>query len=223
MIDAETNIRERKVEVDQNTFTKNYVQPLHLQDGQYKIRIIAVNLKGGKVSSTRTILVGKDAIADAISIDRKDYAILFATDKYDHWNDLVNPVFDANTIANELKEKYGFEVEVVENANQEDVFNKLADYSQKYKPQDQLLVFFAGHGYFDDTFGEGFVVAKNSLENDRSRTSYISHSRLRTVINNIPVSMYSLRWTCALVVRLIRLLPEKEVAILMQRPIKANS
>jgi Caspase domain len=187
VIDGEKNIREKKVEVEQNTFAKNYVQPLHLQDGQYQIKIIAVNSKGGKVSSIRTILVGKDAIADAISIDRKDYAILFATDKYDYWSDLVNPVFDANTIANELKEKYGFEVEVVENASQEDVFNKLADYSQKkYKPQDQLLVFFAGHGYFDDTFGEGFVVAKNSLENDRSKTSYISHSRLRTVINNIP-------------------------------------
>ncbi len=187
LIDGEKNIRERKVEIELNTFTKNYIQPLHLLDGQYQIKIIAINSKGGKVSSTRTILVGKDAIADAISIDRKDYAILFATDKYDHWSDLVNPVFDANTIATELKEKYGFEVEVVENANQEDVFNKLADYSQKkYKPQDQLLVFFAGHGYFDDTFGEGFVVAKNSLENDRSKTSYISHSRLRTVINNIP-------------------------------------
>lgn len=187
VIDSEKNIREKKVDVEQNTFTKNYIQPLHLQDGQYEIRITAINSKGGKVSSKRMILVGKDAIADAISIDRKDYAILFATDKYDHWTDLVNPVFDANTIAIELKEKYGFEVEVVENANQEDVFNKLADYSQKkYKPQDQLLVFFAGHGYFDDTFGEGFVVAKNSLENDRSRTSYISHSRLRTVINNIP-------------------------------------
>ncbi len=187
VIDSEKNVREKKVDVEQNIFAKNYLQPLHLQDGQYQIKIIAVNSKGGKVSSTRTILVGKDAIADAISIDRKDYAILFATDKYDHWTDLVNPVFDANTIANELKEKYGFEVEVVENANQEEVFNKLADYSQKkYKPQDQLLVFFAGHGYFDDTFGEGFVVAKNSLENDRSKTSYISHSRLRTVINNIP-------------------------------------
>jgi Caspase domain len=187
VIDSDKNVREKIVELQGSMFVKSYQQPLHLQDGQYQIKLIATNSMGGTVSSVRNIVVGKDAIADAIAIDRKDYAILFATDKYDHWNDLVNPVFDANTIANELKEKYGFEVEVIENANQEDVFNKLADYAQKqYKPQDQLMVFFAGHGYFDETFGEGFVVAKNSLENDRSRTSYISHSRLRTVINNIP-------------------------------------
>ena len=187
VIDLEKNVRERNVELEGEVFVRSYQQPLHLLDGQYQIRLVVTNSMGGKVSSIRNITVGKDAIADAIAIDRKDYAILFATDKYDHWNDLVNPVFDANTIANQLKEKYGFEVEVIENANQEDVFNKLADYSQrKYKPQDQLMVFFAGHGYFDETFGEGFVVAKNSLENDRSRTSYISHSRLRTVINNIP-------------------------------------
>ncbi len=30
------------------------------------------------------------------------------------------------------------------------------------------------------------MVAKNSLENDKSRTTYISHNRLRSVINNIP-------------------------------------
>jgi hypothetical protein len=185
--DPEKNTHEKSVAVEKNTFSKNYKQELHLQDGPYTVKLTATNIQGGKVSSARTIVVGKDAIADAISIDRKDYAILFATDKYDNWSDLVNPVYDANTIANELKEKYGFEVEIIENASQEEVFNKLADYSvKKYKPQDQLMVFFAGHGYFDDTFGEGFVVAKNSLENDRSKTSYISHSRLRTVINNIP-------------------------------------
>ena len=63
----------------------------------------------------------------------------------------------------------------------------LSEYlTKEYKPQDQLMIFFAGHGYFDDTFGEGYIVAKNSLLNDRSRTTYVSHNRLRSVINNIP-------------------------------------
>jgi hypothetical protein len=185
--DSENNAREKKIEIEANAHSKAFKQTLSLPDGQHVLKITVVNIKGGQVSSSRTVLVGKDAIADAVSIDRKDYAILFATDKYDHWSDLVNPVEDAQAIAEELKSRYGFEVEVVENPTQEDVFIKISEYVQrKFKPQDQLLIFFAGHGYFDDTFGEGFVVAKNSLEDDKAKTSYISHSRLRSVINNIP-------------------------------------
>jgi len=78
-------------------------------------------------------------------------------------------------------------VEVVENATMNEVFEKLLEYNRKqYKPQDQLMIFFAGHGQFDEGFGEGYVVAKNSLAVDKSKTSYISHSRLQAVINNIP-------------------------------------
>lgn len=164
----------------------NVKQSLKLMDGQNVIDIVAETIQGGTVSSSRAILVGRDAIADAIAIDRKDYALLFATDQYDNWTDLVNPIEDAHSIAKILKEKYGFQTEIVENPNLDDVFIKLAEYSQRnYKPQDQLLIFFAGHGYFDDTFGEGFVVAKNSLQNDKAKTSYISHNRLRGIIDNI--------------------------------------
>jgi hypothetical protein len=156
-------------------------------DGNNLVRIVAENINGGIVTSSRSVLVGKDAIADAIAIDRKDYLLVFATDQYDHWTDLVNPIDDGQSLARMLKEKYGFETEVIENPNQDDVYNKLRDYAERhFKPQDQLMIFFAGHGYFDETFGEGFVVAKNSLENDKAKTSYISHNRLRGIMQNIP-------------------------------------
>lgn len=162
-------------------------QPVLLEDGANVIEIVVENIKGGKVSSSRTVLVGKEALANAVATDRKDYALLFATDQYDNWTDLVNPIDDARSIAKVLKEKYNFEVELVENPNHDEVFGKLRDYAdRKFKPQDQLMIFFAGHGQFDEGFGEGFVVAKNSLQNDKAMTSYISHSRLRQIINNIP-------------------------------------
>jgi hypothetical protein len=162
-------------------------EELVIPDGDNLISIEVETKSGGKVSSNRHILVGMDAVSNAVAIDRKDYAIFFATDKYDNWGDLVNPVFDSHTIADELKENFGFEVEVIENPTPEMVFEKILEYSQKtYKPQDQLMVFFAGHGHFDEAFGEGYIVATNSLSNDPSRTSYISHNRLRSIINNIP-------------------------------------
>ena len=124
---------------------------------------------------------------DLLAIDRKDYALLFATDRYDYWDDLVNPIDDAHAIGKTLEDLYGFEVEIVENASLEEVWEKLREYSdRKFGPQDQLMIFFAGHGHYDESFGEGYVVASNSLNNDRARTSYISHNRLRGVVDNIP-------------------------------------
>lgn len=170
-----------------NSNTHTIKQAINLLDGMNYLEIIAENHKGGKVGSTRTILFGKDAIADAVSIDRKDYALFFATDKYDNWDDLVNPVEDAHGVADLLKKRYGFLTEVVENPSQDEVGIKIREYtSRNFKPQDQLLIFFAGHGYFDDTFNEGYVVAKNSLKVDPAKNSYISHVRLRSLVDNIP-------------------------------------
>ncbi len=162
-------------------------QVLKLVEGEYKVIVKVANVDGGAVSDFRNVLIGLETIGSAVSMNRKDRAILFATDKYDYWDDLVNPIYDAYTIGDILKNEYGFDVTIVENTENDDVFNKIADLSQmSYNPQDQLFIFFAGHGYFDETFGEGYVVAKNSLENDRARTSYISHNRLRSILDNIP-------------------------------------
>jgi hypothetical protein len=168
---------------------KDYLikQKIHLPAGANFIEVTASDKQNISVSSTREILMTKNMIAGGLAIDRKDYALIFATDKYDHWDDLVNPVDDGHAIARELKERYGFEVEIIENPTVEMVWEKLRDYNERqFKQQDQLLIFFAGHGHFDEAFGEGYVVAKNSLKKDPSRNTYISHNRLRAVVNNIP-------------------------------------
>ncbi|SMG15202.1 Caspase domain-containing protein [Marivirga sericea] len=160
---------------------------MYVVKGENYLELTAENEEGGIVKDNRSIRVGLDAISDAVMIDRKDYALLFATNRYDNWNDLVNPIFDAEAIGKILEEEYGFIVEIVKDEEQNEVMTKLREYGQrKYKPQDQLFIFFAGHGVYDEVFGEGFVVASNSKVNDVSKNSYISHNRIRSNINNIP-------------------------------------
>lgn len=158
-----------------------------LMEGENMLEIIAENVDGQRTISYRKVTVGSATLADAGKLDRTDYALVFATDDYDHWGDLVNPVFDSRTIANELKNTYGFKVDILENGTQAEILKKIRDYAEKkYKPLDQLFIFFAGHGNYDQTFGEGFVVTKESLVQDEAKTSYLSHNRLRSIINNIP-------------------------------------
>ncbi|MEI9919171.1 MAG: caspase family protein [Bacteroidota bacterium] len=160
---------------------------LTLLPGENVLEIVAENDKGVKTISYKTVHVGSTGLADAAKLDRTDYALVFATDQYDNWPDLVNPVFDARTIAEELRKTYGFKVEIIENATQNDILKKLRDYiEKKYKPLDQLFIFFAGHGNYDATFGEGYLVPREALTKDEAKTSYLSYNRLRSVVNNIP-------------------------------------
>lgn len=60
------------------------------------------------------------------------------------------------------------------------------DYNtKKFNPQDQLFVFFAGHGYFDETLGQGYVVAANSMKDDKGKTTYLAHTLIRENLDNI--------------------------------------
>jgi tetratricopeptide (TPR) repeat protein len=117
---------------------------------------------------------------------RQDYALLFATNEYDSWEPLVNPIPDVDAIAKELKDNYGFNAEVLHNPTRERVVSKLREYAQKkFGDADQLFIFFAGHGLFDDVFGQGYIVARDSRKDDESRGTYLSYDDLRTIINAI--------------------------------------
>lgn len=167
----------------QLTIDRNITVP----EGVNVLELTVENIDGLVSKSLRVVHVGETALADAAKLARNDYALLFVTDKYDNWTPLVNPIFDGRSIATELQNVYGFKVEIVENPSQDLIFRKLREYSErKYQPLDQLLVFFAGHGYYDETFKEGYVVVKESMRDDPGKTSYVSYNRLRNVINVIP-------------------------------------
>ena len=190
LTDKITNEKKGTINVpltDENRLSKKLTRELTLTDGVNLLEVVAENRDGMKSISTREFHVGATALADAAKLNRKDYALIFATDKYDSWKGLVNPIFDARTIAEDVKKIYGFETEVVENPNQSQVLDKLREYAEKkYGELDQLFIFIAGHGFYDETFKEGFVVTRESLPDDPGRNSYLRHSVLRSTINNNP-------------------------------------
>ncbi len=165
-------------------FDKVIERDITLNPGDNVIKIVATSMDDITTTDSRIL---KMAGATPLASNRTDYALLFGTDEYDEWNNLFNPVKDAQTIAKELETNYGFKVDLVLNATTSEIMSKLREYAKKsYQANDQLFIFFAGHGQFDDVFTEGYLVGKDSKINDPGKTSYISHSTLRTVINNIP-------------------------------------
>ena len=53
---------------------------------------------------------------------RQDYALLIATDDYDSWSQLSNPIQDAQAIGDTLRDTYGFQVELLKNPTQLEIF-----------------------------------------------------------------------------------------------------
>lgn len=109
---------------------------------------------------------------------RHDYALIFANNTYDPksgWGGLTYPLQDAHAVGTALQTIYKFDVEIVPDASQETMVGALRKYvKRKYGPEDQLLVFFAGHGDEDDV--DGYIVAANSNRSDENKLSYISYS-----------------------------------------------
>ena len=162
-----------------------FEQDLTLVQGPNDLTLSVKDATGQIITSTRTIIYNPINLDEDMA--RRDYALLFGTDEYQFWDNLTNPVNDTETIAKELREVYGFETDVILNPTTEDVWSKLREYAMKsYLDNDQLFIFFAGHGQFDEVFGEGYIVCTDSELSDESKNTYISHVRLRNIVNNIP-------------------------------------
>ena len=58
-------------------------------------------------------------------------------------------------------------------------------YDRSYAENDQLLIFIAGHGQFDERTTRGFIVAKDSKLKDPVGSSYLSYANLRGLVDNI--------------------------------------
>jgi len=161
---------------------------LVLQPGDNRVNVKAVD--GAMTVMEENFVISRaDALAPADALQRggKNCALFIGIDQYDSWPRLANPVTDARAVADELGRSYGFETEVVEGLTQTAMLSVLRKYaSRKYGDDDQLMVFFAGHGQFDSVLGDGYLVAKDSKLKDDVKTSYVAHSTLSTILNNVP-------------------------------------
>lgn len=117
----------------------------------------------------------------------KNYALLFATDTYNgaYWDNLSNPIRDAKSIGQILEKQYGFEVEIVTNPTLTQFQHKIYEYMRRdFKLQDQLFVFVAGHGMYDETIG-GQIVCTDSKHPTKELHTYLPYWFLTSNLNSM--------------------------------------
>lgn len=84
------------------------------------------------------------------------HALVIGNNDYAKLPKLQTAVADAEAVADLLKTRYGFKVRLLRNATRNDILRALNDYRANLTEDDNLLVYYAGHGWLDRQSSTGF-------------------------------------------------------------------
>ena len=139
----------------------------------------------------------EDTVHQLLDRADKDFALFFATDLYSgrkdgvgQWENLESPIRDAEAISKNLRDHYGFETRIFKNLTRRELLETLYAYTEtfdgtEYAPGSQLLIFFAGHGYYDRNREKGYLITADTdaPEIDPAMASAVPHAQLREDID----------------------------------------
>lgn len=118
----------------------------------------------------------------------KNYLLLIGISKYKYWNPLPNAVKDAQDVKRVLTQKYDFGADAVvevwdEKATIEGINDALKTIKSKVKPEDNLMIYFSGHGHFNAELDEGYWVPVDAKKG--KEIEYLPNSTLLKYIKAI--------------------------------------
>lgn len=121
----------------------------------------------------------------------KYHALIIGVSEYQYagprLTNLDEPVKDANRLKNILVGKYEFAEEnthVLENPTREELINAFDQLIHSAGNRDNLLIFYAGHGFYDKGSDFGFWLPANAKSN--SRADWIANSTIKDYVKAIP-------------------------------------
>lgn len=84
------------------------------------------------------------------------HALVIGNNAYQNLPELETAINDAEAVAELLERRYGFTVRLMRNATRADILRALNDFRAELTEADNLLIYYAGHGYLDRTTQTGF-------------------------------------------------------------------
>lgn len=86
----------------------------------------------------------------------KYYALVIGISGYQHLPHLVTPINDAKELAVVLGDEYGFDTEVLLDPTRDQIIEALDRKRKTLNETDSLLIYYAGHGYFDKDVDQAY-------------------------------------------------------------------
>lgn len=115
------------------------------------------------------------------------YALIIGNQHYQLIDSLQTPISDADRIAELLRDRYGFTVQVMTDANDVAMLKALNDLDETLKPNDNLLIYYAGHGVRlrNDVTEVGYWLPVNSEPPPRD-TFWIQNEQITAHLARLP-------------------------------------
>jgi len=146
-----------------------FMQKIPLERGENKILIVAVDNKDNYSETKLMVEYKPDAniATSELSIKGKYYALLIGVSEYEDPNlsNLDYPVKDAEKLYNILLAKYMFNKEdiiLLKNARRSEINDAFDILARRITPNDNLLIFYAGHGWWDEKSNIGYWLPRDA-------------------------------------------------------------
>jgi hypothetical protein len=104
------------------------------------------------------------------------HALVVGIDDYESLPKLKTALADARAVATLLETKYEYRVRLLENATRSEIIDALDEYRDSLGPNDNLLIYYAGHGWLDKETQRGYWLPRRAQPDRRSR--WISNASL---------------------------------------------
>jgi uncharacterized caspase-like protein len=115
------------------------------------------------------------------------YALIIGINNYEEWSPLKTATKDARALEQILIERYGFKKDMVvlrtdDGATRHRLIGDLRNLASRLGRQDNLLIYYAGHGQLDDLTGDGYwVPVEGKL---KAPSTWISHSTIKNILSS---------------------------------------
>ena len=130
----------------------------------------------------------KSSSQQSVNQSEEYHALIIGVDTYRHGslNDLNDPVNDARKIKEILQSRYTFHpgnVQLLSNPRRAEIVDALDRLSSTLSDQDNLLIFYSGHGYWDKKTNQGYWLPSDAEKTRRA--NWIPNGTIRDYINGI--------------------------------------
>lgn len=168
----------RKVAFDART--GKFSSDIRVEIGHTEIPVSALDSHGNEAETIVSVVRKRD-IPD---IDYGRYhALVIGIDDYQSLPKLKTALVDAQAVAATLEAEYGYTVHLLENPTRGDIIDKLDELRETLVEDDNLLIYYAGHGWLDEQTGTGYWMPVDAKSNRRSR--WVSNADLTVALQGL--------------------------------------
>ncbi len=164
-----------------------FIIHIPLMMGENLITLEASDINGN-IAMKRFTVNRKGDIEDYDPLVARNFLLVVGINSYQHWPRLNNAVNDANDITSILMQTYNFELSNItilkdEQATQNNIYKGLRGLIEKITAKDNLIIYFSGHGYFDELLNEGYWIPVDA--NANAQGEYLPNSSILKIIESI--------------------------------------